>query len=331
MKKCIYKITNIIDGKIYIGSTNDYNRRYREHKNKMYGNCDKVLYDAIDKYGFENFTMELIEDYTEKYKEREQYWIDFYNSKEEGYNVDFSLVHADSHIVIDEETLLKIYSDLKDLSLNYNDIAKKYNFKSTQSIRDINRGITYHHKDINYPIRKMRNDLAKERALQVINDLKNTNLKFSELAKKYHCSGTTISNINTGIRNKQDNEQYPIRPETRKSQKFSEQILDDIYDDIINTNLKWTELAEKYNCQTKVFQHINQGISNKRDGYIYPLRKEQNKKGSDKAVQIIELLETTNLTFKAIAEKLNTNSKTVSNINKGKSHKQDNRDYPIRK
>ena len=51
MKKCIYKITNLINGKMYIGQTNDFNRRKREHKNKMYGNCSKVLYNAIEKYG----------------------------------------------------------------------------------------------------------------------------------------------------------------------------------------------------------------------------------------------------------------------------------------
>ena len=79
MKKCIYKITNLINGKIYIGQTNNYKRRYREHKNKMYGSCEKVLYNAIDTYGFENFKMEQIEDYVENYNERERYWVEFYD------------------------------------------------------------------------------------------------------------------------------------------------------------------------------------------------------------------------------------------------------------
>ena len=50
----IYKITNLINNKIYIGKTNDSNRRWKDHQrlaftinNKEYG---KTLYKAMRKY-----------------------------------------------------------------------------------------------------------------------------------------------------------------------------------------------------------------------------------------------------------------------------------------
>jgi group I intron endonuclease len=332
MKKCIYKITNLINGKIYIGQTNNYNRRHREHKNKMYGNCEKVLYNAINAYGFENFEMEQIEDYIENYNEREQYWIEYYDCKvPKGYNVDPVLNHSDTNIYIDENTIQLIYQDLKDLTLSFDEIAEKYDLKSAQSIRNINKGITHRIEGNQYPIRKTRNDLAQERALLVIQDLKNTDLKFSELAKKYNCSSTAISNINTGERCRQKNEVYPIRENTRKSQVFTQETIDEIYNDLINTQIKYSDLAKKYNCGTKVFQHINQGTLHQKEGYTYPLRKESYKKGMEKVPQIIHLLKTTSMTYAAIGKEVGVDPSTVSNINRGKSHKQENIEYPIRK
>jgi hypothetical protein len=276
--------------------------------------------------------MEIIEDYCENYNERERYWIDKYNSyPPNGYNVDITLTQSETNIYIDENMFLLIIKDLEENKLSYDEIAEKYDISSSQSIRNINRGISHYHNNINYPIRKPRNELAKDRALLVIQDLKNTNLKFYELAEKYDCSITCISNINTGIRVHFENESYPIRKETRKGQIFSQETIDNIYDDIINTKLKWTELSEKYNCNTKVFQHINQGQLHKKEGYTYPLRKKQNIKGAEKVPDIIKFLQETKYSYAKIAELLNTNSTTVANINKGKSHRQEGIEYPIRK
>lgn len=73
MEKYIYKITNLINGKSYIGQTNDYKRRFREHREKNYKESDKLLYKAFDKYGIENFSFEVIEDKTPNYNDREKY------------------------------------------------------------------------------------------------------------------------------------------------------------------------------------------------------------------------------------------------------------------
>lgn len=88
----IYKITNLINNKIYIGKTNDSNRRWKDHKrlaftvnNREY---EKTLYKAMRKYGLENFQFDMIEelfDYSIA-GEREKYWIKYYDSWQNGYN-----------------------------------------------------------------------------------------------------------------------------------------------------------------------------------------------------------------------------------------------------
>lgn len=86
----IYKITNLINGKLYIGKTLDtIEKRWKDHK-KDYTRprCEKrPLYDAMNKYGVENFSIEKIEECSEKeLSEREKYWIEFYHSFHDGYN-----------------------------------------------------------------------------------------------------------------------------------------------------------------------------------------------------------------------------------------------------
>lgn len=75
----IYKITNDINGKIYVGKTeleNPYDR-WKEHLHdyKKLKSEKRPLYAAIKKYGEEHFCFEVIEK-TNNTEERERYWID---------------------------------------------------------------------------------------------------------------------------------------------------------------------------------------------------------------------------------------------------------------
>jgi group I intron endonuclease len=88
----IYKITNKCNNHIYIGKSNNIERRFNDHKRlaltEGHKEFNKSLYCAIRKYGIENFIFEIIEeleDYT-KSGEREQYWINYYDSYNNGYN-----------------------------------------------------------------------------------------------------------------------------------------------------------------------------------------------------------------------------------------------------
>lgn len=88
----IYKITNKINGKIYVGQTTQtLKERFQKHcwgatiKDKYHLNM--AIKQAIRKYGKENFTIELIEEVEkDKLDEREVYWIKYYDSYHKGYN-----------------------------------------------------------------------------------------------------------------------------------------------------------------------------------------------------------------------------------------------------
>ena len=90
----IYKIENLINGKKYIGQSTDIKNRWYRHKKyaeKQYTNDGKRyyqhLYNAMRKYGLNNFSFEVLEEVSEdKLNDREKYWINYYNSYENGYN-----------------------------------------------------------------------------------------------------------------------------------------------------------------------------------------------------------------------------------------------------
>ena len=85
----VYKITNLINGKIYIGqTTRTIEERFEEHKY-----AKSYIGKAIRKYGVENFKIGIIEQCQtkEELNERELYWISKCNSKApNGYNLIFS-------------------------------------------------------------------------------------------------------------------------------------------------------------------------------------------------------------------------------------------------
>jgi group I intron endonuclease len=58
----IYKITNRVNGKVYIGKTNTtIAKRWRKHLNEAKWHDLRHLYAAINKYGKENFSVETVE------------------------------------------------------------------------------------------------------------------------------------------------------------------------------------------------------------------------------------------------------------------------------
>lgn len=81
----IYKITNLLTNKIYIGQDSKNNPKYL--------GSGKILKRAIKKYGKENFKKEVLEECNNQIEldNREQYWINLLNTTNQniGYNISF--------------------------------------------------------------------------------------------------------------------------------------------------------------------------------------------------------------------------------------------------
>ena len=93
----IYKITNKVNGKCYIGQAQDVYIRWNNHRscafNKNAQNYNLILYRAFRKYGLDNFKFEIIEKCSlDELNEKEMYYINYYNSyigndNSNGYNM----------------------------------------------------------------------------------------------------------------------------------------------------------------------------------------------------------------------------------------------------
>lgn len=86
----IYKIQNKINNKIYVGQSVSIEKRWTQHKiNYTNSTYNSALYKAMNKYGIENFSFEVIEECSiEQLDDKEIFWIQKLNSLvPNGYNI----------------------------------------------------------------------------------------------------------------------------------------------------------------------------------------------------------------------------------------------------
>jgi len=90
MRNKIYKHTNKINGKSYIGKTkNKVDYRLNQHIRSSNNGSNNVFHRALRKYGIDNFETSILEDNIsdENIDIREEYWIKYYNTFNNGYNM----------------------------------------------------------------------------------------------------------------------------------------------------------------------------------------------------------------------------------------------------
>lgn len=107
----IYKIVNDINSLIYIGkTTRSMESRWHDHIKNSYIQQVSKLHNAMRKYGVEHFHIELVEDKipNEILNDREIYWIQQYNSYENGYN---STLGGDGSNKYSPERILQLWNE----------------------------------------------------------------------------------------------------------------------------------------------------------------------------------------------------------------------------
>lgn len=113
VKSGVYKITNTLNGKFYIGCTKHMSSRYRTHLSSLKRNISKctILQNAVNKYGIGNFIFEVIE-ICDNYQERETYYI---NTIKPQYNI---VVEQQEKRGISKETIIKMSESQKNRWIN---------------------------------------------------------------------------------------------------------------------------------------------------------------------------------------------------------------------
>lgn len=152
----IYKITNSLNNKIYIGQSVDIRRRWTAHINILNDtNKNDIekrysIHKALAKYGIENFRFEIVELCDEKdLDDREIYWIDYYNSYLQGYNETL----GGNAVRIKPEYVDIIIDLLLNTNKTYEEICALTNVSKT-TVGRINMGDNYFSPNLDYPLRK---------------------------------------------------------------------------------------------------------------------------------------------------------------------------------
>lgn len=281
----IYKYIKIDENEVvYVGRTNNLERRRREHEVYEPTEVNRPHYNyplsrGIRKYGKDAYKCEIIEEvftYEESLK-REKYWIKYYNTFNDpskynytpGGELSFTTAKFEDEIIEEVKNLLEQRVD-------YETIKDRTGI-SISLISEINTGKRRRDRNRIYPINEMTRGrkINSEQLQEIICLLQNTDMTCAEIGQKYNVSGTAIQKINYGSLQRQEGITYPIRTRiiSHRKHTLTAEELSELCNDIINTNISFNQLANKYNISITTVYNINKGTSRKNDKYTYPLRK----------------------------------------------------------
>lgn len=133
----VYKITNIINNKVYIGQTiNSLEQRFARHKqDALSGRLDTHFARALRKYGVKNFIAEIIDtaESQEELTQKEYYWIGYYHACENGYNETHDMFKCGGNTYLNksEQEIQQIFSKIRESKIGgKNPAAKKIKCKN---------------------------------------------------------------------------------------------------------------------------------------------------------------------------------------------------------
>lgn len=216
----IYKWTNKINNKVYIGQSINIEERRKKHIAASYypksNTYNTAFHKAIRKYGEDNFIFEVIcICKPEELDVLEKYYIQEYNSiVPYGYNMTTGGENPWSCAsYFSQQDIHAIIKELRETDDKAEDIAKRWSC-SASLIKKISYGEEYYIENESYPIRDsehIKRILKKYRPTtnpaakldiitveDIIRDLLESDISIKDLAIKYNISVDQISRINNG-------------------------------------------------------------------------------------------------------------------------------------
>ena len=151
----IYRITNKINGKKYIGQSVNIEKRWTNEIASAF-NENRVSFDyplsrAFRKYGVENFSFEIVQECsTSELNNAEMNWIQKEDSFMNGYN---QTLGGDSFSSAKSESVKKVFDFLFNSNMTQKEISELCDI-SEEMVQGINTGRYWHSDFIDYPIRK---------------------------------------------------------------------------------------------------------------------------------------------------------------------------------
>ena len=211
MKICgIYAITNLKNNNIYIGKSIDILHRWEQHLDAArLKQHDYDFYKDLNDVSSFSFSILEICDET-LLQEKEQFYINKYNSLSCGYNQVQAIDLTKQESLMLKENVLEAIHLLETTNLFYEEIAKQTHL-SINTILNINicKSYTkYHHykKNIRQECgRKQYYDkgelnpkskLTEQQVLEIIDLLKYTDLTLQEIGNRFNISKSAVNNIN---------------------------------------------------------------------------------------------------------------------------------------
>ena len=169
------------------------------------------------------------------------------------------------------------------------------------------------------------------------NDLKNSQMSLSEIAKKYQTSKRTVMRINQGLHYEDVNETYPIRKVPLINGKLTNGQVKEIIEILKFTYRQYEDIGKQYGVSSSTIRKINSGEIHKQTDISYPIRKYKNSGSPNctyaQVTEIIDLLTTTNISYNQISKCYNIDLQTIYLIKNGtaKRYRRDGYSYPLRK
>lgn len=297
MKGFIYKITNKVNGKVYIGQTRyTVESRWRQHcKNFNIEHRQQPLYKAFAKYGIENFIVETVEEVDcTRLNEREMFWIAKYDSFNKGYN---ATVGGQGGIYYWTDSQ---YEEIRTLYLSGFTIKKIAECMNV-SHSTINSIL----KSLQIKIRRKPMDMNAQETNEVIEQYKNGK-SLTGIAKDYNTDRETVKRflLKHNVELKQHNE---LLNDTQKV----EQLVNDYLD---GTALR--ELELKYHADSRTIKRILviQGIDINAYRGIKQTRKGAFCLTDKECLEAIRLYTNNIMSVKDIAKKFQINLSTLYSL-----------------